>query len=57
METSALDASNVKEAFYQLLGEMYKSVEGIAKSDSGIDGKVSKGVSLDTDKEVKKSCC
>ena len=60
METSALDASYVKEAFYQLLGEMYKSVEGIAKSDSGdagIDGKVSTGVSLSTGKEEKKSCC
>ena len=26
METSAVDASNVKEAFYDLIREMYKSV-------------------------------
>ena len=57
METSALDASNVKEAFYQLLGEMYKSVSGITEGEGGSDGKVSGGVSLDTSKSEKKSCC
>ena len=31
METSALDSTNVKEAFYQLLREMYKSVKDLMK--------------------------
>ena len=58
METSALDASNVKEAFYQLLGEMYKSVSGITEGEGASEGKVSSGVALDTNKgEKNNNCC
>ena len=58
METSALDASNVKQAFYQLLGEMYKSVSGITGGEGTSDTKVSSGMSLATgETETKKTCC
>ena len=57
METSALDASNVKEAFYQLLGEMYKSVSGITEGEGNNAEKVSGGVALDTNKGEKNSTC
>lgn len=57
METSALDSSNVKEAFYLLIQEMYLSFinkeNNNAKSDS-----IEEGVSLDAQKkEDKKGCC
>ena len=58
METSALDASNVKEAFYDLMKEMYKEIRkklDIVESQSET-GK--EGVQLDTNEEQKKkSCC
>ena len=57
METSALDSSNVKEAFYLLIQEMYLSFinkeNNNAKSDS-----IEEGDSLDAQKkEDKKGCC
>ena len=58
METSALDATNVKEAFYQLLREMYKSVSGITEGEGAGEAKVSGGMSLATGGgETKQSCC
>ena len=58
METSALDASNVKEAFYDLMKEMYKEIRkklDIVESQAET-GK--EGVQLDTNEEQKKkSCC
>ena len=65
METSALDSTNVKEAFYQLLREMYKSVKDMMKeyeqkqAGTPIE-KDSSGVTLDTKdekKEKKGGCC
>lgn len=65
METSALDSTNVKEAFYQLLREMYKSVKDMMKeyeqkqAETPIE-KDSSGVTLDTKdekKEKKGGCC
>ena len=65
METSALDSTNVKEAFYQLLREMYKSVKDMMKeyeqkqAGTPIE-KDSNGVTLDTKdekKEKKGGCC
>ena len=55
METSALDANNVKEAFYKLLEEMFKTVNGI-EGDKGNEEKVSSGVNLDSKDGEKKSC-
>jgi Ras-related protein Rab-11A len=61
METSALDASNVKEAFYLLIKEMYlsfinndkdKANKEISRTES-----IDKGVSLDTEKPEKKTGC
>ena len=59
METSALDATNVKEAFYDLLKEMYLEVsktleyvenQNLAKNNNGLQ--------LDTNEtKKKKSCC
>ena len=65
METSALDSTNVKEAFYQLLREMYKSVEDLMKEyeqkQAGTPVEQdSNGVALDTKeekKEKKGGCC
>ena len=58
METSALDASNVKEVFYDLMKEMYKEIRkklDIVESQAET-GK--EGVQLDTNEEQKKkSCC
>lgn len=58
METSALDASNVKEAFYDLIKEMYREIRkklDIVESQAE-SGK--EGVQLDTNEEKKKkSCC
>ena len=58
METSALDATNVKEAFYDLLKEMYKEVKKKldvveSQAESGNDG-----IQLETnDESQKKGCC
>lgn len=65
METSALDSTNVKEAFYQLLREMYKSVKDMMKEyeqkQTGTPvEKDANGVTLDTKeekKEKKGGCC
>ena len=65
METSALDSTNVKEAFYQLLREMYKSVKELMKEyeqkQAGTPVEQdSNGVALDTKeekKEKKGGCC
>ena len=58
METSALDGNNVKEAFYDLLKEMYKEVK---KKIDIVEKQVSKaeeGIQLKTDEEKeKKGCC
>ena len=57
METSALDSSNVKEAFYLLIQEMYSSFINKEKSNSKSDS-IEEGVSLDAQKkENKKGCC
>ena len=65
METSALDSTNVKEAFYQLLREMYKSVKDMMKEyeqkQTGTPvEKDANAVTLDTKeekKEKKGGCC
>ena len=65
METSALDSTNVKEAFYQLLREMYKSVKDLMKEyeqkQAGTPVEQdSNRVALDTKeekKEKKGGCC
>ena len=62
METSALDSTNVKEAFYQLLREMYKSVKNLMKEYEEKQASVEKdegGVQLETtpEKKEKKGCC
>ena len=58
LETSALDNSNVKEAFYQLLEEMYNTVNN-NKNDNELseDLKLQKGEHLDLGKEEKKDIC
>ena len=58
METSALDASNVKEAFYLLIKEMYLSFTNKGKKTNKNDA-IQEGVSLNTEKEQKngKGCC
>ena len=59
METSALDASNVKEAFYLILQEMYKSVKSMINNTEKKDNVEGSGVQLNTDekKKKKKKCC
>ena len=65
METSALDSTNVKEAFYQLLREMYISVKDLLKEYEQKEAgtpieKESNGVALDTKeekKDTKGGCC
>jgi Ras-related protein Rab-11A len=57
MEASALDGSNVKEAFYDLLKEMYKEIRKKldiveSQAESGKDA-----VQLDTTEEKKKKGC
>ena len=61
METSALDSTNVQEAFFQLLWEMYKSIKAnaVEKKDTK-DGVGNDGVTLNTQTRIpdqKKSCC
>ena len=60
METSAKDATNVKEAFYDLLKEMYcelsKTLEIVEKQNLEKDG--NNGVQLDvTEQKKKNGCC
>lgn len=59
METSALDSTNVKEAFYQLLREMYKSIKSIMKQqeEKGQEAIEGEGVSLNVKTEDKKKAC
>ena len=59
METSALDASNVKEAFYLILQEMYKSVKSMINNTEKKDNVEGSGVQLNTDEKnkKKKKCC
>ena len=63
METSALDASNVNEAFYLLIKEMYLSFINKDKINKDLGGgeNIDKGVSLDTQNnqksEIIKGCC
>ena len=58
METSALDATNVKEAFYDLLKEMYKEVKKkLDVVESQAEGG-NEGIQLETNEEnQKKGCC
>ena len=59
METSALDGNNVKEAFYDLLKEMFKEIKkkiDIAENQVSQGGK--EGIQLNThEEESKKGCC
>ena len=61
METSALDSSNVQEAFFQLLKEMYKSVKALVANQGTSQEKLGEaGVQLNTNtanQEKKKKCC
>ena len=57
MEASALDSTNVKQAFYDLLKEMYtevkKTIDVVEQAE-----KQNEGVQLDTNQpEEKKGCC
>ena len=57
MEASALDASNVQEAFYLLIKEMYLSFTNKDKNNAKNDN-INEGVSLEVKKEeTKKACC
>ena len=57
MEASALDSTNVKQAFYDLLKEMYKEVKKTIDVVEQTE-KQNEGVQLDTNqKEEKKGCC
>ena len=56
METSALDATNVKEAFYDLLREIYKQFKNNTNNNDDLKG--NKGIDLDTyEKKKKVTCC
>ena len=55
METSALDSKNVKEAFYKLLEEIYKTTNGII-GEEGKDGNLSSGVNLNSRGGESKFC-
>ncbi len=59
METSALDATNVKEAFYDLLKEMYKEISKKLVAVESQSETENAGVQLDTnnEEEKKKGCC
>ena len=59
METSALDGTNVKEAFYDLLREMYKEIKkklDIVESQNNAEGGKD-GIELNTNGDKKKGCC
>ena len=56
METSAYDSTNVKEAFYDLIREMYKEVK--KNLDIVEESENNEGIQLDTNEEnKKKGCC
>ena len=59
METSALSASNVKEAFYLILKEMYKSVKSMINAGDKKENVQGNGVQLNTTEKTKKKkkCC
>ncbi len=59
METSALDGSNVKEAFYDLLKEMYREISKKLVAVESQNEAGSAGVQLETapEEEKKKGCC
>ena len=58
METSALDASNVKEAFYLLIQKMYLSLINKSKEEKKPDN-IEEGVNINLEKkeDEKKGCC
>ena len=57
MEASALDSTNVKQAFYDLLKEMYKEVKKTIDVVEQAE-KQNEGVQLDTNQpQEKKGCC
>ena len=57
MEASALDSTNVKQAFYDLLKEMYKEVKKTIDVVEQAE-KQNEGVQLDTNQpDEKKGCC
>ena len=57
METSALDSTNVKEAFYDLLKEIYKDTKKKFKNNGEIFKGNKEGIKLDTNEKRKKICC
>ena len=61
METSALDSSNVQEAFFVILKEMYKSVKSLMQENEKNENINGKGLQLDVGnnevKGKKKKCC
>ena len=57
METSALDATNVKEAFYDLLKEIYKDMKDKINNPEYKQSHQKKGIDLNTNTEKKKSGC
>ena len=57
METSALDATNVKEAFYDLLKEIYKEMKDKINNPEYKQSNDKKGIDLSTKAEKKKSGC
>ena len=58
METSALDATNVKEAFYDLLKEMYKEISKKIEIVESQAETGKEGIQLDTNDDTeKKGCC
>ena len=59
METSALSASNVKEAFYLILKEMYKSLKSMINDGDKKENVQGNGVQLNTTEKTKKKkkCC
>ena len=57
METSALDSTNVKEAFHDLLKEMYKEISTkITQVEESLNDN-KEAVQLETDDGKKKGCC
>ena len=60
METSAFDASNVKEAFYDLIREMYKSVLKLKEKYEQKESRKEEGIKINTENNKnikKKKCC
>ena len=61
METSALDSTNVKEAFYDLLKEMYLEVSKTLEyvENQNLKNNSNNGIQLDTanEQKKKKACC